>query len=424
MKTKVAVLSLIIVVVVGAIAVTRPVKQTTPEQTTAQKPPEDTDDTLTREPQSDTTAPPAATPQAKQEENPKAGSPSARQLRGYPTSFANVEIVADNLEIPWEIAFLPNGEMLLTERKGNLLRIGFDGTRIAIPVPDVHHGGEGGLLGLTLHSEFAKNKLLYLYITTDRGENATERVVNQIVRYRFENDTLSEKTVIVDHIPGALFHDGGRIAFGPDGLLYATTGDARDEKLSQDNASLAGKILRVRDDGSIPTDNPFGTAVYSYGHRNSQGITWDDRGTLWSTEHGRTTATKTGMDELNIIEKGKNYGWPNVEGDLTAPGMEPPVLHSGPTVTWAPAGAVYVNNSIFFAGLRGETLYEAKITGNRSVTLVSHFHTEFGRIRAVALGPDHMLYISTSNRDGRGKIREGDDKIIRVNPAMFTSATP
>src|SRR5262249_24978139 len=155
--------------------------------------------------------------------------------------------------------------------------------------------------------------------------------------------------------PGAKYHDGGRMAFGPDDYLYITTGDATVDYLAQDISSLSGKILRIRDDGSLPQDNPFGNAVYSYGHRNSQGLTWDSLKQLWSTEHG-----PTGYDELNLIEKGQNYGWPLIMGSESRPGMKTPILHSGLN-TWAPASALFWDGSIFFGGLRGEALYEARI---------------------------------------------------------------
>lgn len=320
------------------------------------------------------------------------------------------ETVAENLRIPWTIAFLPGGDMLVTERPGTLLRIGID--RKQYPIEGVKHVGEGGLLGLALHPEFEENHWIYLYFTTGLEGGTT----NRIERYRFENDSLTEKTTIFSKIPGAVFHDGGCLAFGPDGYLYVTTGDAGNEHAAQDPQSLAGKILRIRDDGSIPDDNPFGNAVYSYGHRNPQGLAWDDLGRLWATEHGRSGAL-SGYDELNLIEKGKNYGWPEIQGSETQNNMETPDLHSGASTTWAPASAAYYQGSIFFGGLRGETLYQAVLpsTGG-SPELKQHFPGAYGRIRAVVVGPDDMLYISTSNRDGRGSSASNDDRIIRIDP--------
>ena len=207
---------------------------------------------------------------------------------------------------------------------------------------------------------------------------------------------MREDKIIVDRIPGAPNHDGGRIKFGPDNFLYITTGDAQEPSLAQDRNSLAGKILRVTRDGDPVPDNLFGTRIYSYGHRNPQGITWDNQGRLWETEHG-SSAT----DELNLITPGKNYGWPEIRGDQTRAGMVSPVIQSG-SQTWAPGGVAFLNGSIFFAGLRGSALYEYKINEKR---LVEHFKNEYGRLRDVVVGPDNMLYVTTSNRDGRGNAR-------------------
>lgn len=322
-----------------------------------------------------------------------------------------IKVIAQNLDIPWEIAFLPGGDMLVTERSGILKRIGTNQKTYA--VEGVQHVGEGGLLGLALHPKFAQNHLLYLYLTTSSGNGLT----NRVERYRYDSDRLSNRTLIIGNIPGAANHDGGRLAFGPDGLLYITTGDAGQPKRAQDTNSLAGKILRLTDEGKAPSGNPFGSAVYSYGHRNPQGLAWDNRSRLWATEHGRS-GIRSGLDELNLITKGANYGWPETEGDEQRTGMQTPIANSGPDETWAPAGLTYWDGSLFFAGLRGESLYEAKLDGNRA-SLKSHLRGDYGRLRAVVLGPDGYLYISTSNRDGRGDIREGDDKIIRLNPKIF-----
>ncbi len=219
-------------------------------------------------------------------------------------------------------------------------------------------------------------------------------------------------------IKGSVNHDGGRIAFGPDGYLYITTGDAENSHLAQNKNSLNGKILRIKDDGSIPSDNPFGNAVYSMGHRNPQGLAWDKDGTLWETEHG-PSGIQTGYDEINIITKGANYGWPEIRGEQTKEGFVSPVIQSGSKDTWAPSGMKYWNGSLFFSGLRGEALYEAKISKENKLNLITHFKQRFGRIRAVVLGADGFIYLSTSNRDGRGQVREGDDKIIKINPRIF-----
>lgn len=342
-----------------------------------------------------------------------------------------IEIIAENLQIPWEVVFLPSGDpeeeqapygagMLVTERTGSLVKIGADPStssgrvRTKISIEGVEHIGEGGLLGLALHPNFEENNWIYLYLTT----RADGGLINRIERYRLVGNTLSQKTIIIDNIPGARFHDGGRIAFSPDGFLYITTGDAGDSQSAQNLNSLAGKILRLNDDGTIPSNNPFETAIYSYGHRNPQGLAWDASGQLWATEHGRS-GVLSGLDELNKIIKGENYGWPDSQGDAVLSGTVGPIIHSGPNITWAPASAAFWDGSIFFGGLRGESLYEAIIHNGTVTELKTHFHREFGRIRTVQLGPDGMLYLTTSNTDGRGAVRAGDDKIIRVNPEIF-----
>lgn len=325
-------------------------------------------------------------------------------------------VVVQNLEIPWGIAFLPDYSILVTERPGRVRIVDPQGVLRQEPlatITEVNAVGEGGLLGVAVHPEFESNRFVYLYYTYS---NNSDNTLNRVVRFRLENNSLSDRTVLVDAIPGASNHDGGRIKFGPDGFLYITTGDSQEPSLSQDRLSLAGKILRVTPDGKPAPGNPFNTVIYSYGHRNSQGLTWDGQGRLWSTEHGRSAPT--GLDELNRIESGKNYGWPVIQGDEKKEGMVTPILNSGPVTTWAPAGAAFYNGSIFFGGLRGQGLYEAVIQGD-SATLKKHFDGELGRIRDVVLGPDKMLYITTSNRDGRGTPKENDDKIYRVNPSKL-----
>jgi glucose/arabinose dehydrogenase len=325
----------------------------------------------------------------------------------------NVETVAENLEIPWETLLLPNGDLLVSERPGRIVRIASDGSRTAVTVP-IAHRGESGLLGMALHPDFATNQGLYVYETQPAGD----ALRNRVMRYQYDEDALTDPVVIIDGIPGAIYHDGGRMKFGPDGFLYVTTGDATDANLAQDKNSLAGKILRLRDDGSIPDDNPFGSAVWSYGHRNPQGLAWDENGRLWSTEHGRS-GIQSGYDELNLIEKGKNYGWPVIEGPETSEGMVAPVIQSTASITWAPASAAYWNHRILFGGLRGESLYEADLRTDPP-TLRQHFHGEYGRIRNAAVSPDgRFLYITTSNRDGRGIVSSGDDSIIRIPLSLF-----
>ncbi|MDZ7744832.1 MAG: PQQ-dependent sugar dehydrogenase [Candidatus Saccharibacteria bacterium] len=325
---------------------------------------------------------------------------------------SEIEVIATSLDVPWEVLQLPSGDLLVTERSGNLVRIGQGEQRYKID--GVAHRGEGGLLGMALHPEFEGNQQIYLYMTTETAGGLT----NRVERYKYNENGLSERTSILEGIPGASYHDGGRIAFGPDGYLYITTGDAGDTALAQSTSSLAGKILRVDENGEIPDDNPFGNAVHSYGHRNPQGIAWDDQGRMWSSEHGRS-GRLSGMDELNLIERGVNYGWPVIEGDETREGMQAPVIHSGSDVTWAPASLTYWDGSLFFGGLRGVTLYEARLGEGESVDLQAHLRDEYGRIRAVTVIYNDQLYITTSNTDGRGVERSGDDKLIRISGGVF-----
>lgn len=312
------------------------------------------------------------------------------------------EAVTDNLQIPWDIFFLPEGDILLTERPGKLKKISSDGNMISeAEVEGVYHTGEGGLHGGAPHPEFRENSLIYLYYTySESGE-----ILNRVSRYRYNEGALENEETIIDRIPGARIHNGGRIAFGPDGYLYIATGDAAIPELSQDRASLAGKILRITENGDIPSENPFGNEVYSYGHRNPQGLLWDSSGRLWSTEHGPRA-----RDELNLIRPGKNYGWPRITGDEAADDMMTPEVSSGTDYTWAPAGCVYFKGRVFFAGLKGSAIYEYNVgTGE----LKTHFKGEYGRLRAVNVN-NNYLYFTTSNRDGRGRVRPGDDKLFRV----------
>lgn len=326
-----------------------------------------------------------------------------------------IKIIAQNLEIPWGLAFLPDRSILFTERPGRVRMIGKDGNLLPTPlstISGVKRIGEGGLLGIAIHPDFANNNYVYLYYTYS---STGDKTLNRVARFSLKNNQLIGEVVIVDNIPGAANHNGGRIKFGPDNFLYITTGDAQNPSQAQDKNSLAGKILRVTDDGKKAPDNPFNNLVYSYGHRNPQGLAWDNYGRLWETEHGSTA-----FDEVNVIHKGENFGWPEIRGDDGREGMQKPFVHSGDT-TWAPSGVTVLNNKLYFAGLRGQAIYSFDISpkvtleiGERKV--VEHFKGEFGRIRDVVLGPDNFLYITTSNRDGRGTSRAGDDKIIKIDP--------
>lgn len=331
-------------------------------------------------------------------------------------------IVAQNLEIPWSIVFLPDKSMLFTERPGRVRLIDSNGNLQASSVftfKNIRSVGEGGLLGITISPNFMVNNYVYLYYTYSETNGNT---FNRVVRMVYKNQKLINEKIIVDKIPGSVNHNGGRIKFGPDGFLYITTGDAENPSQAQDIKALGGKILRVTPDGNPAPDNPFNNFVFSYGHRNPQGLAWNSNGELWETEHGRS-GILSGLDEINLIEKGKNYGWPLIQGDEQKTGMETAKINSGPSVTWAPSGAVFVGNSLFFGGLRGEALYEAVFNGNK-LNLKEHFKNQFGRIRDVVLGPDNFLYITTSNRDGRGIPVSSDDRIIKINLGKLEIKNP
>jgi glucose/arabinose dehydrogenase len=330
-----------------------------------------------------------------------------------------VQVVAETLQTPWAVAFLPNhAGILVTERPGKVRLISADGKLQETPaatLPSVKEISEGGLLGITLHPEFMKNKFVYLYYTYSASGNNT---MNRVVRMKYENMRLSDEQIILDRIPGAPNHDGGRIKFGPDNLLYIGTGDAQEPSEAQNTRTLGGKILRVTDQGKPAPGNPFQNEVYSYGHRNVQGLAWNEAGELWATEHGRS-GVASGLDELNLIKRGANYGWPDIEGTETRTGMTAPKRSSGSSTTWAPSGAAFVGNSLFFSGLRGRSLYEALIQNGSVSEVKEHFAGEYGRIREVILGPDGMLYITTSNTDGRGTPGASDDRLIKIDPQVL-----
>lgn len=337
------------------------------------------------------------------------------QIAKPSTDTSTVTTIAEGFDTPWAIAFVPASpaggpnNLLVTERSGRV-RVITDNKLQAEPVANltkVKEIGEGGLLGIATHPHFSSNHFVYLYYTNSEGGDNT---LNRVVRMTYDNSQLIKEQIIVDNIPVASNHNGGRIKFGPDGYLYITTGDAENPSQAQNTNVLGGKILRVTDEGQMAPGNPFDNLVYSYGHRNPQGIAWDADGRLWETEHG-----PSGNDEINLIEIGRNYGWPEIQGSQTKSGMETPIRYSGST-TWAPAGSTFVNNSLFFGGLRGQTLYEAVIQDGQVIEFREHFKREFGRIREVILGPDNMLYITTSNKDGRGSPAESDDRVIKINP--------
>ncbi|MAQ77230.1 hypothetical protein CL684_01780 [Candidatus Campbellbacteria bacterium] len=340
------------------------------------------------------------------------GSPENKERDIEPQS------VISNLSIPWDMVFIGD-DVLVTQRTGNVVRINLNSNKREVVYTSVSSSrGEGGLLGIVLHPAFDDNDLLYLYETYE-SSNGTR---NKVTQYRYRNDSLQEQSVLIDNIPGAVYHDGGRMAFGPDDKLYVTTGDATNKDLAQNLNSLAGKILRLNDDGSIPSDNPFeNSPIYSYGHRNPQGLAWDSNGNLWSTEHG-PSGLSAGQDELNRIVAGGNYGWPYYSGterpgpnqDAPAPNLRYPAIGSGPDEVWAPAGLAYHDGYLYFGGLRGEALYRAQVNNGTAINLRRLYAGDYGRLRFTQINND-MLYFSTSNTDGRGTPNSNDDKIFRLS---------
>ena len=322
-----------------------------------------------------------------------------------------VSTLATDLEVPWSFAFLPGGDALVTERdSGRLLRVSRSGDVQEIQILPERGSGEGGLLGVAVSPDYEDDGYIYAYYTT--------RVDNRVVRFRMGE---TPEPILTD-IPVNTYHDGGRIKFGPDGKLYVSTGDAGETGNSQDRSSLGGKILRVEPDGSIPQDNPFpGSPVYSYGHRNVEGLAWDSEGQLYASEFGAST-----WDEVNRIEAGENYGWPAVEGrGGEDQGYIDPIT-VWPTSEASPSGAeIMVQGAIpqwegdlFVAALRGERLWHLELNGGEVVGREKLLDGEVGRVRDVIQAPDGSLWVSTSNYDTFGNpVSEQDDRILRLGPA-------
>lgn len=338
-----------------------------------------------------------------------------------------VETVITNLTVPWSIVWAPDGRMFFTERPGRV-RVYQDGKLQPAPVfqvPDVEQSGESGLMSVALHPQFSTNHLIYL----SYAYKGVELLV-KVVRYRETSAGLTDPTTVIDQIPAARFHAGCRIRFGPDSKLYVTTGDATEGALAQRLDSLAGKTLRLNDDGSVPTDNPFvgqsgvRPEIWSLGHRNSQGMDWQPGTNLmWQTEHGPSGFDGPGGgDEVNIVVRGGNYGWPTIHHEEKRDGMVSPVLEYTPAC--APASATFYRSTVFtqfrgnlfFGCLRGTRIIRVVLDGQRVVSQENLLSEKYGRIREVAEGPDGNLYFSTSNRDGRGSPSEDDDRILRLIP--------
>jgi glucose/arabinose dehydrogenase len=323
-----------------------------------------------------------------------------------------VTVVASGLEVPWALAFAPDGRLFVTERPGRIGVVEAGRVRPVATLP-VEARGEAGLMGLALDPRFGDNGRMYACYTTRKGDD----LVNRVVALRFLDGRARQERALVDDLPAASIHDGCRLKFGPDGRLYITTGDAGRSRLAQRHDSLAGKVLRIEGDGSVPADNPFpGSPIWSLGHRNPQGIAWHRSGRLVAAEHG-PSGFPGGHDEINLILPGRNYGWPEVSGRGGDARFAEPVLESGRD-TWAPSGIAFLGDDLYVAALRGRRLLRIAFTPDlgavtRVTALLAGSH---GRLRDVVAGPDGALYVTTSNRDGRGSPAPDDDRILRVAP--------
>lgn len=330
------------------------------------------------------------------------------------------EVVASGLEVPWSVAFLPDGAMLVSERPGRI-RLVQGGVVREEPVAtiEVAQRAESGLLGIALDPAFEQNRYLYAYYTADTDEGE----VNRIVRFTVSEDLrATPDRVLLEGIPAARFHDGGRLRFGPDGLLYACSGDAREPSLSQDLQSPAGKILRITRDGEIPDDNPWpGSPAFVAGIRNCQAFDWIDDDTLVIADHGPSgEMLRKGKDEVNLARGGDNLGWPEIFGCEEREGMRSPILSWEEAVP--PGGAVlYRGNAVpawkgsFLVGtLRSEHLHRVRIEDGRVASHEVYLQGERGRLRDVVQGPDGAIYVTTSNCDGRGDCPPARDVVVRI----------
>ncbi|RNL65514.1 PQQ-dependent sugar dehydrogenase [Nocardioides marmoriginsengisoli] len=312
--------------------------------------------------------------------------------------------VATGLEAPWGIDFLPDGSALVTERdSGRILRV-HDGKADEVGrIDETVSGVEAGLLGLVVSPSYAQDRRIFVYTSTDDD--------NRVLRMTYADGRLGAPRAILTGIPRGQIHDGGRMEFGPDGALYVATGETGDGPLAQDPGTTAGKILRITQDGDPAPGNPDPSSpVWTLGHRNVQGLAFDQGGNLWASEFGQNT-----WDELNLIEKGTNYGWPEVEGR----GQQD--RYRNPQQVWetskaSPSGLAFAEGRLWMASLRGERLWRIDVTGARATNPKGFFVGKYGRMRTVVVAPDRNLWVTTSNTDGRGDPQAGDDRILLVDP--------
>ncbi|MFJ9213790.1 PQQ-dependent sugar dehydrogenase [Streptomyces sp. NPDC102264] len=334
-----------------------------------------------------------------------AGNAAAQTDSGIASVPSAIRTVSSGWTVPWGLSWLPDGAALVTERDSfKVFKLTQSGTRTQVgTVPNVvTTGGEGGLLGIAVSPNWNTDHYIYLMHTSSSD--------NRIVRMTYDGSSLGGYTVLVSGIAKNRYHNGGRIKFGPDGYLYATTGDAQNANLSQDANSLSGKILRMTPEGRPAPGNPFGTLVYSLGHRNPQGLAWDAQGRLWEAEFGNTR-----FDELNLIEPGKNYGWPVCEGNCTTAGMTNPA-RQWPTNEASPSAVAYADGALYLAALRGERLWRIPVTGTSTGTPVAYYASQYGRLRTVEQIPGtNALWLATTNADANGGEPAGADKVFQID---------
>jgi glucose/arabinose dehydrogenase len=350
-------------------------------------------DTRTAGPTPASSAPPSSSDSVSP--RPTSPSPSTVQTRGDPRA----REIASDLKAPWGLVPLKDGSFLINERDARkIVRVRDGSTSTVRTIDEADPAGEGGLLGLAITPD---EKTVFGYYTAADD--------NRIVSMSWDGRDLGSPKVILKDIPKGFVHNGGRMVIGPDGYLYVGTGESGSGRLSQDKDSLGGKILRLRLDGRPAPDNPFDNEVFSYGHRNVQGLAFDDAGRLWASEFGQQT-----WDELNLIKKGANYGWPEVEGSGNVKGM------TNPKVVWrtndaSPSGLAYWQDDLWMAGLRGQRLWQIPLGGTKAGDPVAHFRGDYGRLRTVAVATDgNSLLLTNSNTDGRGDPASDDDRLFRI----------
>lgn len=336
-----------------------------------------------------------------------------------------IQEIASNLFVPWSIVFTGNNRFLVSERNGNI-RVVENNSLVQTPLGklDVSQSGEEGLMGLAADPDYTSTGRIFACLVAESDDALEGKVISFIDK----DNKISEITTLIDKIPAAQYHAGCRLIFIPDKTLLITTGEATNKNLAQDTTSLGGKILRINRDGSIPSDNPFpNSPIWTYGHRNPQGLAYDTiHNILWETEHGPSIFDgPAGGDEINIITKGENYGWPIIHHKQKQNGLISPLLEFTPAV--APSGMLYYTGTVFpqftnkllFAALKGEGLYLLS-TDRNNPKIIKAFEKlkdiSVGRLREVIQAPDGTIYFTTSNRDARGTVRSNDDKIYQLVP--------